>query len=106
MSSTYTDDLETNTIFNTVTETSQICLRFAEEVRTLRSELLELKEDKRSWLVANQALQKEIKSKNDTINALKLELLEVTENNIFQRRELRTKVSSTTIHCCNIFSPN
>lgn len=99
MNSNHSDDLETNSIYNAVTETSQICLRFAEEVRTLRRELLELKEDKKTWLVGNQALQKEIHLKNNTIDALKLELMEVTENNIFQRRELHTKVNNTTTYC-------
>ncbi len=80
-------------ILSNVTETSQICLKFAEEIRNLRRVILELKEDKRTWLLSNKTLTAELRSKDDLIAALKFETRQLSEDNLIQRRQLLQQVT-------------
>jgi len=68
-------------LIESVIETSQVGHRLSEEIRTIRSEVLSLKQDKRLLIVANRSLQEEnnkwiqlAESNYETISSLQNEI--------------------------------
>lgn len=78
-------------------ESSQACFRFAEEIRTLRVELLALKQEKRSWLASSTSHDEEISSRDEYIKRLKLEIIQLNEEICEHRRKISEKVELTKV---------
>jgi hypothetical protein len=79
-------------LYRQALESNEICLKLAEEIKTLRAGILVLKEDKRTWLLSKQALESEITQSRNVSQALKLEVMQLNQENISLRIQLSEKV--------------
>ncbi len=87
-----TDGDDDKFLYIQAVESNQICLKLAEEIKTLRNDILGLKDDKRTWTLSKQALESEVLQSRNVLQALKLEIMQLNEENISLRIQLSEKV--------------
>ena len=73
-------------------ESGQIGFRLAEEIKSLREELLSLKQEKRILLVSNENLEDTLINANNAISTLHAKLVELQNHVNFTGSELTSKV--------------
>ena len=78
--------------FGKMVESGQIGFRLAEEIKSLREELLSLKQEKRILLVSNENLEDTLINANSTISTLHTKLVELQNHVNFTASELTSKV--------------
>ena len=78
--------------FGKMVESGQIGFRLAEEIKSLREELLSLKQEKRILLVSNENLEDTLINANNTISTLHAKLVELQNHVNFTASELTSKV--------------
>lgn len=85
--------------FGKMVESGQIGFRLAEEIKSLREELLSLKQEKRILLVSNENLEDSLLNANNTISALHTKLVELQNHVNYTASELTSKVTHHTNLC-------
>jgi len=78
--------------FGKMVESGQIGFRLAEEIKSLREELLSLKQEKRILLVSNENLEDTLINANNTISTLHAKLVELQNHVNYTASELHSKV--------------
>jgi chromosome segregation ATPase len=87
--------------FIKMAESGQIGFRLAEEVRTLREQILALKQEKRILLVNNQNLDEGLQSANSTIAQFKASIDGLSLKMRKYRKETAKKVNAVIVFCCS-----
>lgn len=82
--------------FSKMVETGQIGFRLAEEIKTLREELLVVKQEKRILLVNNENLEDSLANANRTITDMHTRLVDLQARANYSEVELSKKVGEGT----------